>query len=95
VDLSTKAAAERREVDRSFAEVYDLRMQLEPSVQRLLCKEVSDHFGKPLWENKNWRAVHRPLITASSLKRVKAKAIHGVKLIRHYFVSSEGSGRYA
>jgi hypothetical protein len=84
VDVSTKATAERKEVERSLTAVYDLKMHLEPSVQRLLCKEISDHFAKPLWYNKNWLVVHRPFILAC-LKRVKEKAIQGVKSIRHYF----------
>jgi hypothetical protein len=58
---NARARAEREEVERTLREIYDLRAQMEPSVQQLLCKEVSDHFAKPLWYNKNWLAIHGAL----------------------------------
>jgi hypothetical protein len=49
---SAKARAEREEVERTLRDIYDLREQMEPSVQQLLCQELTDHFAKPLWFNK-------------------------------------------
>ena len=36
-DKRTKAEAERKEVEREFTAIYDLRNQFEPSVQQVLC----------------------------------------------------------
>ena len=58
---NARARAEREEVERTLREICDLRAQMEPSVLQLLCKEVSDHFAKPLWYNKNWLAIHGAL----------------------------------
>ena len=83
---NARARAEREEVERTLRELYDLREQMEPSVQQMLCKEVSDHFAKPLWGyNKNWLAIHGALVK-KSIKRAKKKAtIQGVRSIKQYF----------
>ena len=46
---TTKTRAEREDVERMLRDIYDLRAQMEPSVQQLLCQELMDHFAKPLW----------------------------------------------
>jgi hypothetical protein len=71
-------------VERTLTDIYDLRNQMEPSVQSLLHRDISAHFSKTTAYNKNWLAVYGPLVKAS-VKRAKAKAIQGVKSIRHYF----------
>jgi hypothetical protein len=81
---SARTRAAREEVERTLRDLYDLREQMEPSVQHLLCRDLSDHFAKPLWYNKNWLAVHGPLIK-QSIRRAKKKAIQGVRSIRTYF----------
>ena len=81
---SSRARAEREEVERSFREIYDMREQMEPSVQQLLCQDITNHFAKPLWFNKNWIAIHGPLVR-KSVKTAKKKAIQGVRSIRQYF----------
>ena len=81
---TTRARAEREEVERTLRDVYDLRKQMEPSVQQLLCRDIADHFAKPLWFNKNWLAIHGPLVK-QSIKHAKKKAIQGVRSIRQYF----------
>jgi hypothetical protein len=83
-DSRQQAMAERRTVERMLIDVYDNRNQLEPSVQQLLCRDITEHFSKTVGYNKNWLAVHGPLVKMS-IKRVKEKAIQGVKSIRHYF----------
>ena len=86
VNESTRARAEREETERTLRDIYDLREQMEPSVQQLLCKELADHFAKPLWFNKNWLAIHGPLVK-KSVQRAKKKAIQGVRSIRQYFTT--------
>jgi acid phosphatase class B len=81
---TARARAEREEVERTLRDVYDLREQMEPSVQQLLCRDITEHFAKPLWFNKNWLAIHGPLVK-KSIKRAKQKAIQGVRSIRQYF----------
>jgi hypothetical protein len=88
-DKSEKAQAERTEVERTLREIYDIKCQLEPSVQQLLCQDITDHFNKSVWFNKNWLAIHAPLVTMS-LKRVKTRAIQGVRSIRSYFTLGPG-----
>jgi hypothetical protein len=83
---STRARTEREEVERTLRDIYDLREQMEPSVQQLLCRDVTDHFVKPLWFNKNWLAVHGTLVK-KSVRRAKKKAIQGVRSIRQYFTT--------
>jgi hypothetical protein len=81
---SSRARAEREEVERSLREIYDMREQMEPSVQQLLCQDITNHFAKPLWFNKNWLAIQGPLVR-QSVKNAKKKAIQGVRSIRQYF----------
>lgn len=71
---STRAKAEREEVERSLRDTYDLREQMEPSMQQLLCRDLTNHFAKPLWLNKTWLAVHGPLVVKKSGQRAKQKA---------------------
>ena len=81
---STRNRIEREEVERTIRDIYDLREQMEPSVLEVLCRDIVDHFNKPLWFNKNWLAVHGPLVK-KSIQRAKKKAIQGVRSIRQYF----------
>ncbi len=45
-------------------------------VQKLLFPEVTDHLSKPNWFNKNWLAIHAPLVKAC-IKRARDTAIGG------------------
>jgi hypothetical protein len=83
-DARLQMQAERRVVKRTLSDLYDYRNQMEPSVQQLLHRDLAEHFTKTVSYNKNWLAVHGPLIK-QSIKRAKAKAIKGVKSIRSYF----------
>ena len=83
-DARSQAQAERKLVERTLIDIYDMRTQMEPSVQRLLHRDLTDHFSKTVAYNKNWLAFHGPLVR-QSIKRAKEKAIQGVKSIKHYF----------
>ena len=85
-DVRSHAQAERRVVERTLIDLYDIRHQMEPSVQHLLHRDLTDHFSKTVAYNKNWLEVHGPLFK-QNIKRAKAKAIQGVKSIKHYFGS--------
>jgi hypothetical protein len=87
-DAQAKAHAERREVERLLVDIYDVRNQMEPSVQKLLCRDITEHFVKPVTYNKNWLAVYGPL-AKQSIKRAKARAIQGVKSLQHFFASKK------
>jgi hypothetical protein len=65
--------------------MYDFRAHMEPSVQELLCAEVSDHFGMTVKYNQNWIAVHGPLVQLS-IRRTKEKAIQGVRSIQQFLL---------
>jgi hypothetical protein len=82
---SMRARVECEEVERTLRDVYDTRAQMEPSVQQLLCQDITTHFAKPLWYNKNWLAIHGPALVKQCIKRAKKKAIQGVRSIRQYF----------
>jgi hypothetical protein len=83
-DSRSQAQAERRVVERTLIDIYDIRNQMEPSVQQLLHRDIAEHFSKTMAYNKNWLAVYGPLVKMS-IKRAKDKAIQGVKSLRHYF----------
>lgn len=84
---TAEVRAGREEVERSLRDIYDLLERMEPSVQQLLCRDIPDHFAKPIWLNENWLAVHGPLVK-QSVKRAKKKAIQCVRRsIRQYFAS--------
>jgi hypothetical protein len=73
-----------RDLRRDLRDIYDVKNQLEPSVQELLLADLETHLQKPNWVNRTWLAIHAPLIKAS-LKSVRDKAITGMKSIRQYF----------
>ena len=84
-DTTTQTQAAQQEVERTLIEMNDFRAHMEPSVQELLCADVSNHFGKTVKYNKNWIAVHGPLVR-TSIKRANEKEIQGVRSIRQYFL---------
>jgi signal transduction histidine kinase len=83
-DVLTRAAAERKEIQRQLQDIYQRRQDLEPRVQELLFADVTHHYEVPLSVTRNWLAAHTGLI-GESMRRVKAKAIQGVRSIRTYF----------
>ena len=87
-DMHSKAEATRRKVNHSLREIYDLRHQLEPSVQELLEEDVAVHPRRPTWVNQNWLAVHGPLV-AAIVRKFKNGVLRGVRSIRDYVVRTE------
>ncbi|KAI2513676.1 hypothetical protein MHU86_816 [Fragilaria crotonensis] len=83
-DSKSRNQAERREVDRMLADIYDARNQMEPSIQQLLCRDITEHFTKSVPYNKNWLSTYGPLFK-QSIHRAKVKAIQGMKSITSYF----------
>ena len=85
-DARSRAAAETREVHRKLRELYDLRAQLSDEVQAYLYAEVTEHYECPNCFNKNWIAIHEPLLHADR-KRVATRIKAGVRSIRQYLTS--------
>ena len=83
-DTAAQVVAEANEMRRRLLKIYNLRAQMERSVQLLLCTDIHQHLLKPTWATTNWLHIHVPLFQAS-LRRVKARAIQGVRNIRTYF----------
>jgi hypothetical protein len=79
-DESSQAKANREEVERSLRVIYDVRALMEPSVQTLLCKDITSHFSRTTRYNQNWLAVYGPLVR-SSIRRAKERAIQNVRPI--------------
>ena len=85
-DAHSRSQAETREVHRTLRELYDLRPRLSTEVQALLYAEVTEHYDKPNWTNKNWIAIHEPLLRAD-VKRVATRIQAGVRSIRQFLVA--------
>jgi hypothetical protein len=79
-DESSRAKANREEVERSLRVIYDARALMEPSVQTLLCKDITSHFSRTTRYTQNWLAVYGPLVR-SSIRRAKERAIQNVRPI--------------
>ena len=51
----------------------------------LMCKVIMEHYARPLWVNKNWIAIHEPLIKAD-LKWVAMRIRAGMRSIWQYLI---------
>ena len=60
---------------------------MEPSVQELLIENAEAHNEQPLTHTRNWLAQNAGLFK-ESIRRVKKKALTGVRSIRTYFQPS-------
>lgn len=85
-DERSRAQAETRELQRKLRELYDLKAQLSTAVQDLMYEEVTEHYDRPNWVNKNWIAIHEPVIKAD-LKRVATRIRAGTRSIRKFLIS--------
>lgn len=83
-DAATRQHALRRDVRRQLDRIYQQRHLMEPSVQELLHPEPDDHQAQQLGTTRNWLAQNAAVFT-ESIRRVKRKAIQGVRSIRTYF----------
>ena len=88
-DAATRQHALRRDVQRQLEKIYSQRHLMEPSAQALLHASPTDHQEHQLATTRNWLAQNTALFTAS-IRRVKRKAIQGVRSIRTYFQSRLG-----
>ncbi len=87
-DAKTRERALRRDTERTLVDLYDIRAQMEPSVQALLHPTVQDHLVQPIRVAWNWIAIHEPLVR-ESLRTAKTRAIKGMQSIRRYFESGD------
>ena len=83
-DSASRVLAEKREVARRLAMIYDQRNHMEPSVQELLYSDIQTHLKQPTWVIQNWLAIQGPGFM-TSIRAVTAKAIQNVRSIRSYF----------
>ena len=83
-DERTKAEASKREVRSQLTEIYRRRSMYEANVQKLLHREVGDHEQHSLGVVKNWLSINAPIFK-ESYRRVKQRAMKGMRSIREYF----------
>ena len=89
-DEVSRRQAEQKEVRRQLTEIYSQRGMMEPSVQALLLETPEAHDKHPIHVTKNWILTHASTI-AESVKRVKTRALTGVRSIRSYFHSIQSA----
>ena len=89
-DEATCHAAERKDIERAVANIYDQRQFLEPAVANLLYPEVQEHIPQPTSRLRNWLSTVTPLLRESR-RREKLRITRGVMSIRH-FLTRRDSG---
>lgn len=88
----TRQQALRREVTRQLNQIYQQHHLMEPpSVQELLHNSPEEHQDQQLHTTRNWLAQHTTLFK-ESVRRVKKKAIQGVRSIRSFFWGMKSTG---
>ena len=90
-NATTRQQAIRREVQRQLDTIYQQKGMMEPSVQELLYDSPEDHQLRSLHTTRNWLAQHTAVFK-ESIKRVRTRAIQGVRSIRSYFQPSSNGG---
>jgi hypothetical protein len=88
-DEATRLIAEKREMTRKLAWIYDQRNHMEPSAQALLFPDIRTHLEQPSWVIQTWLTIKGPTFI-QSLRDVKAKAIQNVRSIREYYAPAQG-----
>lgn len=84
-DTIHRQEAEAREVRRDLRDLYDQRSRVDPHVQALFHENIGTHYAKPNWVNRNWIAIHAPIVK-ENLKSVAIRAKAGVRSIREYLI---------
>jgi hypothetical protein len=84
-DARSQAEASKREVRRQLADIYRHRTMYEARVQQLLHRDLEEHkeqhsFGV----TKNWLSSNAPIFR-ESYRRVKQRAMSGMRSLRQYF----------
>ena len=80
----SRQKAQRTEIHRQLSVIYAKRGMMEPSAQSLLLETPESHSKYPTHVTKNWLLMHTATFS-ESVKRVKSKALQGVRSIRSYF----------
>ncbi|KAI2494586.1 hypothetical protein MHU86_19956 [Fragilaria crotonensis] len=83
-DIRSRQQAERKEIQRQLHAIYSQRPMMDPRVQSLLLEAPEAHDRYPVQVTKNWIRMHATTFS-ESVKRVKTRALHGVRSIRSYF----------
>ena len=83
-DARTQAAASQREARRQLVDIYRNRTMYEPHVQQLLHRDIDEHEQHAHGVTKNWLSVNSAIFR-ESYRRVKQRALSGVRSIRSYF----------
>lgn len=83
-DLSSQAMAARRSIQEDIRAIYEVKHMLEPSVRDMLEDDAAAHQNRAIWVNRNWLAVHGPLVK-SSIRKFKSGIMRGVRSIKDYF----------
>ena len=85
-EISRRQRREQEDL-RQLRQLYSQKQLLEPSVQNLLFETVEEHEQLPAYSINNWLAIHAGLLK-QSVQQASARAIQGVRSIRHYFSNS-------
>jgi exonuclease III len=88
-NTATRTQAMRRETQRELENIYRQRPFMEPQVQALLLESPEAHTTQPVSTTRNWIATNRSVFR-NSVRRVKTRALRGVRSIRTYFQPSNG-----
>jgi hypothetical protein len=83
-DELSRQKAQSTEIHRQLSAIYATRGMMEPSAQTLLLDTPEAHSQYPMHVTKNWLLMHTATFS-ESVKRVKSKALQGVRSIRSYF----------
>ena len=79
-DLSSRTAAARQEAQASLQEICNIQAQMDPRVQNLLFKDLTEHFNKKTQHYQNWLAVYDPF-SNRAVSDTKAQSIQNSRSI--------------
>ena len=83
-DERTRKEASQRETQRQLSEIYRYRTMYEVNVQQLLHRSAAEHSHQPISVTKNWMAMNTKIFS-ESYRRVKCRALSGMRSLRTYF----------
>ena len=83
-DTRTRDQAASRDLRRQLENIYRHRQLYEPHVQQLLYPNATDHDQHPTITTRNWLSTNNQIFT-ESLRRVRKRALSGVRSLRSYF----------
>ena len=90
-DAATRSQAMRRETRRHLLDnIYRDRKFMEPHVQAFLQDSPEAHAAQSVSTTRNWIATHQAMFRNTSVRRMKARTLLRMQLIRSYFQPSIG-----